>query len=1249
MKIRYRLIFSYSILTFIICCFCYFGNDSMSKMNESSQKTFLDKYPKVIWCYQIDEQLNIAARSFRNAILTDDNKIVSEQITRSIKTSDTINILIDSLNAHVKSGTGKILFNKLLTALPAYKESKDKLLGLIKTNKNKDALDFLFGDMRKTQNALFDAIGELLRHQNDSFKETATNTETVFIASRNENYLYASLAFLFAVFIGIWITRSIMKPVNQALDAANGISRGNLDVNLESKSKDEFGNLIRAMKTMTDKIKNMVEDTDLLAHAAADGNLSKRADADKHEGEYKKIISGFNLALDNIVNPLNMAADYLEKISDGNIPPRISEDLKGDFGKIVKSLNHSIYAINLLVTDAKFLAKSAAEGNLAARADESQHRGEFREIIEGVNQTLHHVIAPLNVTASYLENISKGKIPPKITKEYKGDFNAMKNHLNTCIDAINSLVTDANKLAVDAQYGKLRSRVDVSGHQGDFRLIIEGVNRTLDSMVRLIDNLPIPAMAIDTEYNIVYMNEIGASLGNVKASSLENTKCFDFFKTSDCKTDNCACFKSMKINNAANSSTDAHPGNYNLDIDYSAIPINDENNNVIGAFEVVMDQTAIRATLKKAEKISEYQASEADNLVKTLEKVSKGDLSISLKTADSDNDTKDSAKLFSHIYSAVDSTVSSIKSLAIDVNTLIVSASDGQLSTRADANKHLGEYRRIIEGINQTLDAVINPLNMAADYVAQISKGNIPAKITDEYKGDFNILKNNLNICIDAINALVSDSMMLAKYAADGKLDTRADSSKHGGDFRAIIEGVNQTLDNVIGPLNMAAEYVDRISKGDIPTKISASYKGDFNEIKNNLNTCIDAINLLVNDTALLVDSAIEGKLDYRAETIRHNGEFRKIIDGFNQTLNAVIDPINEARNVLSIMATGDLTAQMQGYYQGDHKKLVDSINSLAYSLSHLIAQVLESASTSAMAAGEISQAAESMAAASAEQSAQADDVATAVEEMSRTVTENAFSAGKTADVANKNRQIATEGGTVVSQTIDKMKDIAEVVKTSAANIQKLGESSKQIGEIISVINDIADQTNLLALNAAIEAARAGEQGRGFAVVADEVRKLAERTTNATKQISSMIKSIQSETYQSVEFMTKGNLEVNKGIKLADSAGAALKEIVGSSQDLLDMINQIAAASEQQSSTSEQISKNVVAISKVSSDSTKQIEEIAHAAEDLTELTVNLQKVVQQFKIEVDTDVNNSFMLSSARKELSKDNKKLTSGRRSNF
>jgi methyl-accepting chemotaxis protein len=328
-----------------------------------------------------------------------------------------------------------------------------------------------------------------------------------------------------------------------------------------------------------------------------------------------------------------------------------------------------------------------------------------------------------------------------------------------------------------------------------------------------------------------------------------------------------------------------------------------------------------------------------------------------------------------------------------------------------------------------------------------------------------------------------------------------------------------------------------------------------------------------------------------------------------------ILAPVAETTEAINVVSTGNLTKDVPVRTSDEIGEMSSAFNRMLASLRELIGEVTASSSAQASAASQISSSTEQMAAGAQEQTSQASEVASAVEEMSKTIVENSQNASATASTARQAREAAEDGGRVVFETINGMKNIAGVVKRSAATVAELGKSSDQIGAIIGVIDDIADQTNLLALNAAIEAARAGEQGRGFAVVADEVRKLAERTTKATKEIADMIKKIQTDTRGAVSSMDEGTRQVDKGIELAEKAGKALTNIVAISQSVTDKVTQIAAASEQQSSASEQISKNVEAISAVTNESAMGVQQIARAAEDLNRLTENLQHILGRFTL----------------------------------
>ena len=328
-----------------------------------------------------------------------------------------------------------------------------------------------------------------------------------------------------------------------------------------------------------------------------------------------------------------------------------------------------------------------------------------------------------------------------------------------------------------------------------------------------------------------------------------------------------------------------------------------------------------------------------------------------------------------------------------------------------------------------------------------------------------------------------------------------------------------------------------------------------------------------------------------------------------------ILAPVKKTVAAIQSVASGDFTKRIEINSRDEIGRMAGDFNHLIDKLSGILHEVAANSTRVASAASQLYSNSERMATGAEEVASQAGTVATASEEMAATSHDISNNCHLAAERGSEATRSTSSGAAVVQETVKGMERIADRVKASATTLESLGQRSNQIGEIVGTIEDIADQTNLLALNAAIEAARAGEQGRGFAVVADEVRALAERTTRATKEIGSMIKAIQSETKAAVGAMEEGVNEVEAGTVRAAKSGHALQEILLHINDVTMQVNHIATAAEEQTATTGEISNNVQQITEVVADTARSAQESASSAAQLSQLAEELQRLVSQFKL----------------------------------
>jgi methyl-accepting chemotaxis protein len=514
-----------------------------------------------------------------------------------------------------------------------------------------------------------------------------------------------------------------------------------------------------------------------------------------------------------------------------------------------------------------------------------------------------------------------------------------------------------------------------------------------------------------------------------------------------------------------------------------------------------------------------------------------------------------------------------LERLMVDTDVLVKAAAVGDLNTRADANKFQGDFRKLVQGVNDTVTNIAEPMKVTSNYIDQIAKGIIPAQITTDYKGEYLVIRNNLNGLVKMMGDLLKETDILIQGAAVGELDKRANADMFQGGWKQLVVGVNETVRNIAEPMKVTSDYVDQIAKGIIPAQITTDYKGEYLVIRNNLNGLVKMMGDLLKETGALIQGAADGELDKRANAAQFQGGWNELVTGVNQILDGIVLPVNEAVQVLMEMEKGDMTKTVNGQYKGQLNDFKNTVNNTIAKLSQVIGEVNAAASNIASASEEVSSTAQSMSQATNEQAASVEETSASVEQMGASINQNSENAKVTDSMASQAAKQATEGGVAVKETVAAM---------------------KQIAGKISIIDDIAYQTNLLALNAAIEAARAGEHGKGFAVVAAEVRKLAERSQVAAQEISELAGS---------------------SVGKAEDAGKLLDEIVPAINKTSDLVQEITAASEEQSSGAAQINTAMNQLNTITQQNASSTEELAATAEEMSGQAEQLQQLMSFFKV----------------------------------
>jgi methyl-accepting chemotaxis protein len=438
-----------------------------------------------------------------------------------------------------------------------------------------------------------------------------------------------------------------------------------------------------------------------------------------------------------------------------------------------------------------------------------------------------------------------------------------------------------------------------------------------------------------------------------------------------------------------------------------------------------------------------------------------------------------------------------------------------------------------------------------------------------------------------AIRDLTREADALTGAVARGELAVRGDPAAVHPEYRSIVEGMNRTMDAFVGPIQVTGAFVDRVARGEAPPRIEEPYEGDFNRIKDSLNALTELVQRRGADVDALIRAAVEGRLDYRADASRYRGGNARLITGINQMLDALSSPIQEARRVLEALASRDLTARVQGTYQGDHARLTAAIDATADALHEAMSQVAHAVEQVSSASSEIAASSQSVAEGATEQAASLEETASQLESMASMTRASADHAVQASGLAERARGAAAEGAAAMEQM--------------AAAMDKIKVSAQSTSQIIKDINEIAFQTNLLALNAAVEAARAGEAGRGFAVVAEEVRALALRSKEAAAKTEDLIR--------------QSTVQAEEGAVTSRSVSHKLADILGGVGKVTDVVREISASASEQAQGIAELNRAVSQMEKVTQQNAAGSEQSSSAASELSAQSQELAAMVGTFRL----------------------------------
>jgi HAMP domain-containing protein len=1046
---------------------------------------------------------------------------------------------------------------------------------------------------------------------------------------------------------------NLTNQVRNIAEVTTAVANGNLSQKIIVEARGEILALKNTINTMVDQLSTFAaEVTRVAREVGTEGKLGGQAEVRGVGGTWKELTENVNAMAASLTSQVRDIAKVTTAVANGALTQKIIVEAKGEILDLKNTINTMVEQLSTFASEVTRVSREVGiEGKLGGQAQVRGVGGTWKELTENVNMMASNLTDQVRNIAEVTTAVANGDLSRKITVDVKGEILELKKTVNTMVDQLNGFASEVTRVAREVgTEGKLGGQAVVRGVGGTWKELTENVNAMASNLTNQVRNIAEVTTAVAN----------GDLLRKITVEA--KGEILELKNTINTMVEQLSTFASEVTRVSREVGNDGKLGGQA------------EVKGVAGTWKELTENVNMMAS---------NLTDQVRNIAKVTTAVANGDLTQKI-IVEARGEILELKNTVNIMVDQLSTFASEVTRVSREVGT------EGKLGGQAQVKGVAGTWKELTENVNMMASNLTDQVRNIAKVTTSVANGDLTQKIIVEARGEILELKNTINTMVDQLSTFAAEVTRVAReVGTEGKLGGQGEVRGVAGTWKELTENVNAMAASLTSQVRDIAKVTTSVANGDLTQKIVVEAKGEILQLKETINKMVDNLNTFAAEvTRVAREVGTEGKLGGQARVPGAAGTWKDLTDNVNamaasltsqvrdiakvtmaiangnltqkitveaegeilelkSTINGMVDSlstiIGDINSVMILVGEGTLTRLIEVESLGEFASMVDGINGTIESLRGIVTELTEaginigSVSQSLLNAGQEMNAMVTQLSSSMEQiaegaNAQAQQIAEASRESegvgktaSSTFTQSE-SMNQMAEVANK---AAGQGGISMNETIETTDLMLQGSQESVASIESLSKSSEQIQEIVDVIRDIATQTNILAINAAIEAVRAGRQGKGFAVVAEEVKTLSADSKAQAKKISTLVQSVQKETQDTVMTIKTmaGNVEL--GRKSIQQTSKSFGDIKSAIEGTSVTAKEISQAAGDQKRSIDAVSQSLDKISGIaadtslastqSADGTKRLrtkmQELTTMSTTLANMSEKFQQTVGRFNI----------------------------------